>query len=238
MATSEKYPTQPDLAQRLSAMEERLQRLERGSNPTQSVFYDASGNVLFRAGTHPTTGRRGFTVGRSLGAPAIEVTKLDDSEPSERVVLRDRVGNVLFSDSSAAESGAGAPFLDIFSRTAGSDQVTGNYLSWQTVCEAHFRKYNAVLEWSFYYQMSDLTTNAHVRFLDQDGNYIATPTGEQVEMELAGVTGATLTTSGPLSIGPALPVGSPLRIYMQAIRSAGAGTITWYNQGLRGIPGY
>jgi hypothetical protein len=25
---------------------------------------------------------------------------------------------------------------------------------------------------------------------------------------------------------------------MQAIRSAGAGTITWYNQGLRGIPGY
>ena len=163
MATSEPYPTQANLANRLAALESRIEKLERGAPKNQVVFYNSGGDVLMRAGTDPDTEERGFSIGQDSGGKALEVNSPGGGAP-QSVKMYDRRGNVIVGDSETYEDGLRRPSISHNVRKIGSTAPAQTTTVYTTVGEAYFRKSNPSIEVVLNYFSSDGATSIRLRF--------------------------------------------------------------------------
>lgn len=233
MATSEKYPSQADLTQRLSAMESRLQKLERGSPGTLTTFYNSQGDVLLRAGKDPVTGDKLFEVNRDGGAPAIAVTSNGNAQQS--VQLYDHGGSLIVGDSVNYTDGLRRPSISHNVMVIGDTPPAQTSNIFITVAEAHFRKTNPTLEVLLYYYSSDGATGVQLRFRDITTNTVLADSSGfyQPNFNPAPIVQARLLTPA-LILGSQFPVGGEIDLIVEAQRTSGTGTFTVHVLSVRG----
>lgn len=235
MAGTEKYPTQASLIQTVNDLIARIEKLERGSNPTLVTFHDSHGTVLMRAGTDPKTDLRGFNVNRNNGVAAIEVNGTTD----QNVGIYDKSGQLVLGDSSTYDSGIMRPSISHNAVTTGMTLPANTSSIYITVGECHFRKSNPAIEVILYYFSSDGATGIQLRFRDANTN-------AQFNTAAGGVynptfnpapAGAQLLRTPPLELGEGFPVGGEIHLIVEAQKVSGAGTFTVQTVAVRGADG-
>lgn len=237
MAGTEKYTTQPDLAQRLSDLTSRIEKLERGSAKNQVVFFNSAGGVLMRAGTDPSTDERGFTVGRDTGNKALEVSSPQVGSP-QSVKLYDHQGQVLIRDSETYQSGLSRPSI--------SHNVTPVTLAlpaqtttvYQAQAEINFLKSNPSVEVLYNVFSSDGATGVSLRFKELATNTQLRPRYEIANYEIAHNPAPAVlfrAITPPLEL-PAnvFNVGAPIQLVVEAYRFSGVGTFVVQVLAVRG----
>lgn len=237
MATSEKYSTQPDMAQRLSQMESRIEKLERGSPKNQVVFFNSAGDVLMRAGTNPDTEERGFTVGRDTGGAALEVTSPGSGAP-QSVKIYDHQGQVIVRDSETYQSGLSRPSIShnvTHVTIALPAQTTTSY---QTQAEINFLKTNPSVEVVYNVFSSDGATGVSLRFRELVTNTQLRPRYGIANYEIAHNPAPAVllrNVTPPLEL-PAnvFNVGAPIQFVVEAYRFSGVGTFVVQVLAVRG----
>lgn len=233
MAGSEKYPTGADAMKYIAALESRIEKLERGSNPTVVAFHDNVGTVLMRAGTDPATLQKGFTVGRSNGKDAIAVSADD------HIAVYDKSGQLVLGDSNTYDSGIMRPSISANVVVTGMSLPTNTSAIYITVGEAHFRKSNPAIEVLLYYFSSDGATGIQLRFRDAITNaQFNTPGGGIYNPTFnPAPVGAAFLRTPPLELGEGFPVGGEVHLIVEAQKVSGAGTFTVQTVAVRGADG-
>jgi hypothetical protein len=238
MATSEPYPTQANLSNRLAALEERIQKLERSTPKTLTTFYNSGSNeVLMRAGTDPETEDRIFAVGRDDGGTALEV-KTPDGGDTQSVRIYDRYGQVIVSDSQTYSQGLRRPSIShnvTHMTLALPAQTTTIY---QTQAEALFRKSNPSVEVIYNIFSSDGATGVSLRFKEGDSNIQLRPRDGIQNYEIAHNPAPAVIARGitpPLELPSSqFAVGDQIRLIVEAYRFSGVGTFVVQVLAVRG----
>jgi hypothetical protein len=238
VATSEKYTTQPDLANRLSELQSRIEKLERGSAKSQVVFYSSSSNdVVMRAGTDPETGERGFTVGRDTGGAALEVNSSETGKP-QSVKIYDHQGQVIVRDSETYQSGLSRPSLshNVTHVTLALPAQTTTVYAAQA--EINFLKSNPSVEVVYNVFSSDGATGVSLRFRELATGTQLRPRYGIANYEIAHNPAPAVllrNVTPPLEL-PAniFNVGAPIQMVVEAYRFSGVGTFVVQVLAVRG----
>ncbi len=222
MATSEPYPTQANLANRLAALEERINKLERGAPKTLTTFYNSQGDVLMRSGIDPETESRVFSVGRDTGQAAIEVRAPSD-EATQNVKVFDRRGNVIMGDSETFDAGLRRPSISHNVIRIGSTPPAQTTFVYTTVGEAYFRKSNPSIEVILDYWSSDGATNIDLRFREIDTfTVLGSLSAPYNPTLLAPIPRTRLVTPSLVIPESRFPVGGQVHLIVEAQKSVGA----------------
>jgi len=237
VATSEKYTTQPDMAQRLSALESRIEKLERGSPKNQVVFFNSQGDVLMRAGTDPETDERGFTIGREDGGTALQVSSPGSGAP-QSVKIYDHQGQVIVRDSETYQSGLSRPSIshNITHVTLALPAQTTTVYAAQA--EVNFLKSNPSVEVVYNVFSSDGATGVSLRFKELATGTQLRPRYEVSNYEIAHNPAPAVllrNVTPPLEL-PAnvFNVGAPIQLVVEAYRFSGVGTFVVQVLAVRG----
>lgn len=229
MATSEPYPTQANLANRLAALEERINKLERGAPKTLTTFYSSQGEVLMRSGTDPETDDRVFAVGRDNGQTALEV-KTPAGAQTQSIKLYDRMGNVIVGDSETYPDGLRRPSISHNVVKIGSVAPSQTTLIYTTVGEAYFRKTNPAIEVVLNYWSSDGATGIQLRFREIDTfTQLGTLTSSYEPIfNPAPVGGSAVRLVTPPLVLPSsrFLVGDQVHLIVEAQKISGTGNFT------------
>lgn len=237
MATTDKYPSQPDMARTIKELTSRVEKLERGANPNATVFYNSQGDVLLRAGKDPDTGDRGFTVGRETGSSALEIGATGPAV-NQTIRMYDHAGQLILSDSETYGTGLRRPSIshNVTQVTiAPPAQTTTIY---QTQGEAYFRKTNPSIEIVYNVFSSDGATGVSLRFKEGDTNTQLRPRYGISNYEIAhnpAPAGFIRVVTPALEL-PAniFNMGDQIRLIVEAYRFSGVGTFVVQVLAIRG----